>query len=168
MINFSNRGQDLILKSGESFILIDGLYLNSVKRKFDSLKTEDLLNEIRSKIFSFPYTDIPFASFYMSDELFSINKIIKVNYDDIVENEKEKCFSTDTGLLILILSNLIENFIKKYDYEDLVGSPIQPVNLEYWIDITNEISQNEIGLILSPGMHSGFEFEGSGTYKVDL
>ncbi|MEM7487380.1 MAG: hypothetical protein AAF348_19395 [Bacteroidota bacterium] len=167
MLNISTKGEELILKANELYIAIDSLYLNDIKREINNLDKENLLSDIKDKVFPFPYTDIPFATFSTDSESFPMSSIIKINYDTIIESEKERCFSTDTGLIVLLVPSILEKFMEHYDYEDLVDSMTSPINLNYWSKITNDITRGEIGLVLAPGTHSGFEFEGSGVYKIN-
>lgn len=168
MTNISMKGESLALKPNEVYIAIESLYLDKIKQEIHNLKKDDLLNEIKNKIFTFPYTDLPFAKFTIGNNRFAINKITKINYDKITDLDKDKCFSTDTGLIILLVPRLIEIFVQNYDYKSLVDSIIEPINLCYWKRITACIPSNEIGLILAPGINSGFEFEGGGVYKINL
>ncbi|MEM7110682.1 MAG: hypothetical protein AAF519_20805 [Bacteroidota bacterium] len=167
MLNVSTKGEELILKANEIYIVIESLYINDIKREINNLDKENLLSNIKDKVFPFPYTDIPFAMFSTHSESFPISSIIKINYDVIIESEKERCFSTDTGLIVILIPSILEKFVEYYDYEDLVDSMTSPINLDYWSKITSDIAQDEIGLVLAPGIDSGFDFEGSGVYKIN-
>ena len=95
-MNISRTGEDITLRSNEYYILIDGLYLNEIK-KFD-LDTDNYEKEIRQNIL--PFTQCPFAKIILPGE-----KLIKFRVDYITSagnEETNECFSSDTGLLIFI------------------------------------------------------------------
>lgn len=54
-----------------------------------------------------------------------------MDYDDL-STEDKSCFSSDTGLIILIDESLLITFIKEYDYEELVDSIVETLNYGYW------------------------------------
>ena len=167
MANISLNGEDITLKPGKTYLVIDGLYLNNIKREIDTLNKEDLINEIKEKVFSFPRTDIPFAKISIESALFSVKNIQEIDYEHRDTLQKESCFSSDSGLLIFIEEHLLSEFVKDYDYGALVDSITGPIDFEYWDQITSRYNQDEVGLILAPGIDSGYEFEGSGTYKIN-
>ena len=166
--NFSTDGEALRLKPNKTYIAIESLYLNDIKREIDKLKMENLLEEIKEKVFPFPYTDVPFATFLTKDESFPISSIRKKDYDSITEREKEQCFTTDSGLIIILRPTIIKEFVQNYSYDELVDSLVELINLDYWDRITDGFDKGDIGLIVAPGIDSGFEFEGSGIYEIVL
>jgi len=163
MNNVSCNGEELILKPYKIYYIIDALYLNNIKEDINNLDLNQLDNEIKEKIF--PYSYAPFAKVTFSKEHFRIKDIKKADYDELT-TEDTNYFSSDTGLILLIEESLFITFIKDYDYEELVDSMVDVINYEYWKKITSSFDSNKIGLILSPGINSGYEFEGSGFYKI--
>ena len=163
MNNVSDNGQDLLLRPNNIYYIIDALYLDKIKENINDLKLEQLDTEIREKIF--PYTYAPFAKVSFSQEHFRVRDIKKVDYDDL-STEDTSCFFSDTGLIILIDESLLITFIKEYDYEELVDSIVETLNYGYWEKITSSFDSKKTGLILSPGVNSGYVFEGNGLYKI--
>ncbi len=163
MKNISLNGEALKFSVENKYIIIDALYLNDIKEKFSSLDKRNLLKDIKEKIF--PFTDTPFAEFIPTKLFFDPGKIKKVDNEELPSNSKN-IFSTDTGLIIFIQEKLLKEFLDFYDYEDLVDSPTETINVEYWDKITSNFKLDNIGLLLAPGINSGFDFEGSGTYEI--
>lgn len=160
--NLSLNKESLQLNIGKTYILIDALYLNEIKVEKSRINSNNFLQEIRDEIF--PYTDTPFAEYKANESIFEIRMIMKVDYKDVVLGNKS-FFSTDTGLIALIDEKLLLDFLDFYDYDELVDSLDKPINVEYWKKLHAQYGQ-DIGLLLSPGINSGFDFDGSGTYKV--
>ncbi|UII32808.1 hypothetical protein LVD17_03045 [Fulvivirga ulvae] len=161
--NISLKGEDIKLDIGSQYYVIDALYLNELKEGIDNLQRDILDEEIESKIF--PYTEAPFAKVIPSKDSFQVRSIKKADREEL-PSEERYYFSCDTELILFIKESQLEPFIKKYNYDDLVDSLTEEINSEHWKQITEGILQNDIGLILSPGIDSGFEFEGSGFYKI--
>jgi hypothetical protein len=165
MNNTSLMGEDITLCAGKNYYVIDALYLNDVKVGLSDLQKDKTDEKIAREIF--PYTTAPFAKILMHRDSFQVHSIIKVRHEDLLP-DGGNCFSSDTGLVLLIEQSHLISFVKAYNYDDLVDSHIEDINLGYWNNITSGINRNEIGLILAPGMGSGYEFEGSGLYKINL
>ena len=165
MNNISLRKEQIQLKLGVKYIVIDGLYINDIKSELDKLDINNLENDIREKIFI--YTKTPFAEYTAESPFFNINKLKSIKDDKLENGNKGKLMlSTDTGLLIFINKNFFFDFIKIFDYDDLVDSLIEPINISYWEFITKQFELADIGLILSPGINSNIDFIGSGTYLI--
>lgn len=162
MDNISLNGEVIKTKIGTSYLIIDALYLNDVKENIPNF-CNDIISEIRLNVF--PYTDTPFAEYIAIDSTFDIHKIKKV---DNMSKVDASFFSTDTGLLVLINKNLLVDLLNSYDYDKLVDSPDpnEIINLIYWEQLKSNYDTDEVGLILAPGIDSGFDFEGSGTYRI--
>ncbi|MCD0476655.1 hypothetical protein LPB87_19860 [Flavobacterium sp. EDS] len=160
MKNISINNEPLELSIGKSYYIIDALYLNDIKKEL--LSTNSLPEDIREKIF--PYTDTPFAQYKSNKNTFFVNQIEKVDYDEVVEGDTS-FFSTDTGLIVFVLEDILIEFLKDYNYEDLVDSENELINEDYWNELVSKFNSTDIGLILSD-MNSGNDFDGSGTYKI--
>lgn len=166
MINISRIGESLQLNEENQYIIIDALYLNEIQDKIENLDKDNLLEDIRNKVFGFPFTDTPFAELGSNRGELLIGSIKVIDNEKSIIENKNRCFSTDTGLLIVIWTKIIEEFLSNYDYEQLVDSDTSPINREYWEKISGKFNSKDLALILTPGMDSGFEFEGSGIYIV--
>lgn len=165
MKHISLQGEDIALGINKTYVVIDALYLDDIKHEIDSLNITNLVGEIREKVF--PFIDIPFAMVMMKDaNLFPVQNIQQIDYNSISDSDKRTCLASDTGLLVFIDENLIYEFTKNFSYDDLVDSAIDPININYWNDIISSFDQSTLGLVLAPGIDSGYEFEGSGTYKI--
>lgn len=163
--NISLTGEDVMVKAGNSYYVIDALYINEIKTYSNELTGKITDQEIRQKVF--PYTDNPFAKITPISNIFKVQNIKKVN-NSTLSSLNENYFSCDTGLIILIRSSLLAKIIKDFDYDLLVDSLTEEINLNYWRKITEAKNYKDIALILAPGVNSGFQFEGSGLYKIIL
>lgn len=165
MFNISLDKENIILKEGQEYFIIDSLYLNIVKAKKELVNSDTIDSDMRIKIFSFPYTQSPFVIYKAEENTFNINKIKKANINDPTEN----CFSTDTGTIILIRKSIFFKVLDKFDYNKLLNydSNIDIIDYKYWENMVEDLNFYDIGLILSPGINQGVEFEGSGDYKID-
>ncbi|WP_256012528.1 hypothetical protein [Desertivirga xinjiangensis] len=76
MKNLSLNNESLQLNNGESYLIIDALYLDELKDKKVPLSFNDTISWIRE---SFPYNDTPFAIYKAKSDLFSNEQIRKVN-----------------------------------------------------------------------------------------
>lgn len=161
MRNISKKGEDIKLISDKNYYVIDALYLNSIKLEITNLDVYLLDKEIEDKIF--PYTDAPFAKI-TTKGFFQVQNIKKTNRDGINPNDKNY-FSSDTGLIVFIAEEILLEFLIVYDYDILVET-ITDDNFSYWDDIISKFNLNSLGLIFAPGIGSGYQFEGSGFYKI--
>ena len=167
MANISLSGEDIFLLNGKSYFIIDALYLNDVKDELAGVDIDNLETYMKEKIF--PYTETPFAVISLNNSgeerrRIEIKKIKKVEYDDI----DSRCFSTDTGLVVMIERSIFFNLLRHFDYNKLVGGLNEPINRLYWSELEGEHDAYTCGLVLSPGVNSGFDFVGSGLYKLEL
>lgn len=162
MLNLSLNKEPLVLKKQNHYFIVDALYLNEIKNKLAEIDVANLSNEIREKVF--PYTDTPFAEYKANENIFNIEKIRKVDYREVVI--RDKSFSTDTGLIAFIERKLLIDFIVLYKYDELVDSINEVINTHYFKKITANFLLTDIGFILSPGINSGVDFDGSGTYQI--
>lgn len=161
--NISLNGKDVFLFPKKYYYVIDALYLNNIKTDFHTLVKNRIEQEIKEKIF--PYTDAPFAKVLISNSTFRIDNIKKAKYEEL-SSEKKNYFVSDTGLILLIEESYLALLLENYNYDDLVDSPTEDINMIYWRKITSKIPEGDIGLILAPGVDSGYEFEGGGVYKI--
>lgn len=164
MKNFSSNKESIDLLCGIKYIIIDALYLNDIKQELSNLKNESIFDEIRSKVF--PYTDTPFAEYIPLKDTFTLNQIKKVDYDQVVDGDKT-VLSVDSGVLIFISEKAFVDFVSKYDYGELVNSEIDLLNIDYWYSIINSYNLFDIAVVVSPGIDSGVDFDGSGLYKIE-
>lgn len=163
MLNISIESEKLILDKGYYFI-IDGLYLNDVRDYIQSREQKNDLtfDELKSEVF--PYTDTPFAIIEICESgEFDLMRFQKAEYDSISDC-RNKYLSTDTGLLLFIKKRILVEFVERYDFDKLVD--LDPIDKDYWSSIIKDFNDNDIGLIVSPGINSEHEFDGGGLYQI--
>lgn len=163
MNNISLNKETLELRRGIQYIVVDALYINDIKEEISNLSSENIVSEIRNKVF--PYTDTPFAEYIPTESIFNLEQIKKVDYNQIKTIDKS-VLSTDSGVLIFIAEKLFENFVLKFDYGDLVNSSTNLINIDYWNSITSDYILSDVAILVSPGIDVGVEFDGGGTYKI--
>lgn len=164
MKNISLTKEPIELAVSIKYIVIDALYINEIKLEIANLTNDNILNEIRSTVF--PYTDTPFVEYIPMENVFTVDKIKKVNYDQI-DSDNNSMFSVDSGVIVFINEKIFINFTSKFDYEELVDSPTELLNVAYWRSIVNDFNLSDTAVIVSPGVNSSIEFDGSGTYKIE-
>jgi len=160
MKNISSNNEPLEVSIGKQYYVIDALYLTDIKSEF--LKANILPKDIRNEVF--PYTDSPFALYKPNENNFYISQIIKVDYDEVVL-EDFSFFSADTGLIVFILEDILVEFLKAFNYEDLVDSKNELINEKYWKQLVSKFKLEDIGLVLADSDLEN-DFDGSGTYKI--
>jgi len=163
-MNTSVNKESINLNKKKKYIVIDGLYLNSIKDELHSIDEKNLYSDIRNKIF--PYSDTPFAEFIPRKTEFNINQIKRVPDDSLSLEKENNLFSTDTGLIFFVEVEIFLKFIKIYSYDDLLNSSTDIINKSYLENIFKNFPENSVGILLTPGIGSGVEFVGSGTYKI--
>ncbi|MGK9126688.1 hypothetical protein M1D52_21920 [Olivibacter sp. SA151] len=164
MKNISLDKEPIELLPNIKYIVIDAMYINEIRLEISNLINEDILNAIRSNVF--PYTDTPFAEYTPEERVFTLDKIKKVDYDQIDPKERN-AFSTDSGAIVFVNERVFVDFTSKFDYNELVDSSTELLNVAYWGSIVNNFDLSDIAIIISPGINSGVEFDGSGTYKIE-
>ncbi len=167
MANISLKGEDILLEEGKTYFVIDALYVNNIKENLHILDRYNVEKEIREKVF--PYTETPFMSIFIprrSDEQvkLSVSKIKRSKDGDDISLS----FSSDTGLIVFIEISRLIDFSYIFDYDTLVDSNTAPINVHYWEQIEYKFGSNNCGLMLSPGINKGFDFDGSGLYKIEI
>lgn len=163
MKNISIENEPIELNIGTRYIVIDGLYIDDIKQELGNLTAEHLIDDIREKVFQ--YIKTPFAEYQANDKMFEVSRLRKLGYQDVVATDK-LVFSTDTGLLVFFNEELLLSFVKRFSYESLVDTSDDLINISYWKSITVDYNEFDIALVLSPGVDSGVDFEGSGTYRI--
>ena len=131
MRNISLNKEALTIEINRKYVIIDGLYINEINQRLLNLNYKLSIQEIRQIVF--PYSDTPFAVYIPSKPFFKIEQIKKSNS---IFKEKERLFSTDTGLLIVVAETLFINLIQLFDYYELVNTLIEPINLTFWDSIS--------------------------------
>jgi hypothetical protein len=164
MNNCSLNGEDIILLPEKQYYVIDALFLNDIRLGMGNVRFDKFDQDVEAKIF--PHTVAPFAKFRFHENRFSISSIKKFLLLDTSSIENT-VFSSDTGLILIIEESIMELFVTIFNYDDLVDSIHEIVNIDYWKDLTSSYPLGFIGLIIAPGIGSGYEFEGSGIYKID-
>lgn len=163
MKNISTDKEAIELAISNKYIIIDPLYVNDIKLDVQDLAKDNVFSEIRRVVF--PYTDTPFAEYISKKEIFTLEEIEKVHYD-MIDNADRSMFSTDSGVILFIKEDCFIDFISKFDYDELTDSSTELLNLDYWRSLSKNFDLSDCAIIVSPGIKSGVEFDGSGTYKV--
>lgn len=163
MNNVSLNGEPIELSVTIKYIVIDALYINDIRSELGHLKGDDIFNEIRNNVF--PYTDTPFAEYIPEEKVFRLDQIKKVDYDKIDVNDIG-VFSTDSGVVIFVNKGLFIDFVLKFDYDELVDSPTDLLNLDYWNSIIADFNLFDVAIIVSSGINTDSDFNGSGIYKL--
>lgn len=163
MKNISLNKESIELAVDTKYIVIDALYINNIRLEYPDLISNDPFNEIRRKVF--PYTDTPFAEYTSREPVFTVDKIKKADYDQ--SDSGGNMFSTDSGVIVFVNEKIFIDFILKFDYDELVDSAAELLNLAYWNSIVKDFKLSDFAIIVSPGVNSEVEFDGSGTYKIE-
>lgn len=166
MSNISCDNNDYILLDKDLlYFVIDSLYLMEIKNYKNDLihlEGQELISKITNEIF--PYTDLPFVLFRTIDSNFSINRIVKVNYSDVIINNKN-AFSVDTGLIIFLNFKILKEFIQKFDFDLLVNHPIDDFDIKYWNSIVADFKLEDVALVCSSIDNKTIVIDG-GTYRI--
>lgn len=164
MKNISFLNNDTIkIKAEQLYIVIDALYLMDIKENLDKIEKIELIDSIRK--ICFPYSDIPFAEITTSKSIFAIDNFKKIdNYKD-ADISNRALLSTDTGLLIFINKEILIRFIGLFDYDNLVNSLTDIINIDYWDVITQQFDETDLGLMLSQSEEEGI-LCGGGVYRI--
>lgn len=168
MANVSLKGQYILLQEGKCYFVIDALYLDRVKQNIDSIDKSNVEEEIRARVF--PYTEAPYTKICLPQTgggqlKFEIENIKRDDDEDDILGS----FSSDTGVIIFIEESILIDFVVDFDYNHLVESgTAELINLDYWLGLEKKFGSSNCALILSPGINKGFDFNGSGFYKIIL
>lgn len=162
--NLSNSGETIELEINEVYIVIDPLYVENIRRGITFVNSEDIFVDIRKRIF--PYTDTPFAEFIPSESDFKIENIKWVDCQNSVKNENSIC-SVDSGFLIFINKKFFADFTMVFDWGRLIIDEISYLSSVYWESISNRYPTKSIALVSAPGIDSGYDFVGSGLYRIE-
>lgn len=162
MANISLHGEDILIDAGKPYYVIDALYLEKVKEELSSLATDNIEEEIKSKVL--PYTEAPFAVISSNVPSIKVSQIEKG--DD--ENIGNTNFSTDTGLILFIEKSIFLDFLKLFDYDKLIEGNIEILNKSYWEELQKQFGERQCAAILAPGIKGGLDFDGSGLYEIQL
>lgn len=162
-LNVSIDGESIQLCVDTEYIVIDPLNLNDIKEEMYIFDMENPYKVIKERVF--PYTSAPFAEYKPNLSAFSVDKI---KYADPEEDERynKNSFACDSGFAIFCNRDLLQKFIVLFDYDELVESEKEVISHQYWLEITSRFSYSDFALINAPGLHSGYEFVGSGTYTI--
>ena len=157
---------DFILKAGVSYFIMDALYLNDI-RKIKEIEDNELFE---GKLYKeiFPHSENIFTKLIPTEDLnFKLAYIHSFDSDE-QGADNSNVFVSDTGLLIFINRDIMRSFLAHYDYETLTdGDGVEgPINNKYWFNIIRNYNAGDIHLLLSPGIGNGYDFDGSGKYKI--
>lgn len=163
MNTISTNGEPIRIEAGARYIIIDAMYLNDIKEKELDINTIDYWQKEKNDLF--PYTDFPFAEIVFTTDTLHINQIKKIDYEEFAEDPN--LFSTDTGLILILKDEILDSFLKLYDYEKLVdcmGADL--LTSAYLQTVAGNFNLTDLAIIMAPGIDTGFDFDGSGTYSI--
>lgn len=163
MKNISLNGEPIELSVTIKYIVIDALYINDIRSELGNLNKGNIFSEVRSVVFL--YTDTPFAEYIPEEKVFNLDQIKKVDYDKIDMNDIG-VFSTDSGVVIFVNKELFVDFVSKFDYDELMDSSTDLLNLDYWNSVIDNFNLFDVAIIVSPGINTGADYQGSGIYKL--
>lgn len=161
--NISLSKENIELKCGVKYIVMDALYINDIREVLSNLDTTKIFDEISNKVF--PYTANPFAVYIPVESSFSVYQIEKVDDDQIIDGDTSS-LDTDCAVLIFINEKIFLDFVPRFDYDELVDSDHELLNMPYWDNIADNYDENDLAIIVSPGIGSGADFDGSGSYRI--
>lgn len=154
-------------------ILIDVLYTSDIKEnavRLDVTSGEKSLIEdvIRLEEMSFPYGENLIGVLPSPPSLFSlrVEAIISLPDSEEVAKQDRSVFGTDTGLIGIVDAGSFQEFVRHIDYNELVESLDYVDMLAYVSELHNKMGGIYCGFILTPGMDSGYDFMGSGRYRI--
>ncbi len=163
MKNISLNGEPVELTVSSKYIVIDALYINDIRSELGHLNKDDIFDEIRKIVF--PYTYNPFAEFVPEGKVFRIDQIKSVDFNKI-DVDDIGVFTIDSGVVIFVNKKLFLDFVLKFNYDELVDSPTDLLNLDYWNSMIADFNLFDVAIIVSPGINTGADFQGSGIYKL--
>jgi hypothetical protein len=173
MKNYSIKNENIKLKAGIRYIIIDALYINEIRENFsftdikENIINSELLKKIKSDVFSYTYA--PWMEYTPNEDIFRVDKIRKAVYES-ESHDENKLFCTDTSFIFFINKIYFLDFIKKFDYDKILETPLEHIlelNIEFWNFLTEGYSYEDIASIVSPGMYRGIDFDGSGLYYIE-
>lgn len=162
MNNISLNKEPLELHAGKHYLVFDVIYLQDVQEYISETKQHSFSTSILKR--PFPYTQTPFAKFIPNKNIFHVEQIQKIEYNEI--EIIDQCFSTDIAIIVFILESKFWDFLDKYSYDKLLDANFDLINIQYWNELYSLFELNDIALIVAPGLDSGCDFEGSGTYII--
>lgn len=164
-MNISLHGEPVKLKRHNTYYLIDAGYLQEIGRNIGEVSVDNMDDDIKRKIF--PYTDFPYAKLYVENEAFAVDSIEATDEDNF-DGPAQLCFATDAALVLLIAENIFFELSKTFDYYKLIESEDDLINYDYWSAFISLYELYDVALIQAPGVNSGYDFEGSGFYRIVL
>lgn len=165
-ISYLNNGF-IYLKNNEAYIIIDALYITEIGDRIsllEDLEMGKLLDKIRNTVF--PYTDFPFAEYHSAEGEFNVEYIKKTTYEKALDDNSKNIFVSDTGMILCLRIDVLKNFAKNFNYETLVDSSIEILNLEYWNSIVEKFDIEDVALIYSVENDSDSAINGGGVFKI--
>lgn len=165
MANTSLNGEDVLLQKSRTYLVIDALYLDRIKEEIPELNRTQWETELKEKVF--PYMESPFGIIELvageGQEIIKIANIKQVDDADV----DSKCFSTDTGLIIILDKSILLDIVKQFEYDKLVDDHGE-IDVAYWSELEIKYADYCLALIMTPGVNKGFDFTGSGIYRLDV
>jgi hypothetical protein len=164
--HISEDGREISLLKNERFIVMDAMYLDEVRASGITIDYSNFIQEVKHKVFI--YNKIPAAGMMSPDDgIMRIEWIRNVDYEEVKDSD-ESCFCTDTGLLLFIKEDLLQEFTLVFEREHLFDFRIGSLHYEYIQSLLDRFPMGSIGIVLEPGLDTGYDFTGSGCYRLEI
>ncbi|UYZ59045.1 hypothetical protein [Hymenobacter latericus] len=171
--NVSLSGESILLAPGQVYWIIDALYLAEAAEGGVEEHSNEVAMQVRDL---FPDCYAPFARITVpagsEPYKFSLTDVVHGDEKDAAfETEAESYFSTDSAVVVVLAETNVPALIRqRFSYDDLI-EPLsdetdQEFGRRYWQQVISDFATHTAGLIFSPGIGSGFDFTGSGMYRV--
>lgn len=164
MNNISFNGETIDLISNKTYYFIDPMYLSKIRSRMSEMRNDDIDRFMIEEVF--PYAEYPFCKISIHSNYLDITQIKYVDEDDDELVEEDNLVITDSGILLICEESYIIDVIKEFDFDELLDSSVELVNRDYFSNFSSQ--DKYLGLVIAPGMDSGFEFVGSGLYRIDI
>lgn len=179
MQQFSSDGSpvEIELLSG-SLLFIDPLYLQEIANHMPSVKSFPagnkihLVQQLEKEVF--PYSGGRLLGYKeVAGHTYTLH-LSRLKRFDHTNKEKEQrsfrkeitAFASDSGsFLILDLANF-DTLLKMLQYDDLTSAALEGRFATYQEKVNDALGNKAWAYVLSPGIHSGFDFQGSGSFYV--
>ncbi len=160
-----SEGEKLIyVNPGQLYYIMDAGYFNEIRVELKQINLDDFEHEIKQKVF--PYCDAPFARFIAKSNTISVANIQYIDFEEVIPQDDDIVFDTDIAILLVLSKSAFMDLVRSFDIDMLLSSiDDDPLNL-YIKSIIDKYNANEVAIILCPGLDNGFDFVGSGTYRL--
>lgn len=161
----------IYLNNAEDAVVVDPLYLTEIRtlneRIPDSLSGLHLVQFIEQKAFPWSgghtigYVELSSASFDL--DLSEIKSVRPEQEENTINKCERIIFATDSGLFIVVASDKLLSLSNHLDFDLLTSDTGLD---ETYLSQIQVISNIPFAVISTPGIASGLDFNGSGTYEI--